>query len=85
MDICHCPVLPTKIAGTAGAGDAFAATFAAWLTRTGDICSAQRAATFNASSVIGFADTESGLLELNATEQVLASRNGELPITTWPL
>lgn len=84
-DIRHCPVLPTDIAGTAGAGDAFAATFAAWLTRTGDIAEAQRAATFNASSVIGFADTQSGLLALGALEPFLASRHGELPIATWPL
>lgn len=84
-DIHHCPVLPTTIAGTAGAGDAFASTFAAWLVKTGDICAAQRAATFNASSVIGFADTQSGLLAQNVAEQVLASRNGELPITSWPL
>ena len=84
-EIYHCPVLPTRIAGTAGAGDAFASTFSAWLVKTVDICAALRAATYNASSVIGFADTQSGLLAQNAIEQFLASRHDELPITTWPL
>ena len=84
-DIYHCPVLPTTIAGTAGAGDAFASTFAAWLVKTGDVCAAQRAATYNASSVIGFADTQSGLLELNAIEEFLEAGQDKLPITTWPL
>ncbi len=84
-EIHHCPVLPTTIAGTAGAGDAFASTFAAWLTRTGDIRAAQRAATYNASSVIGFADTQSGLLQLRAIDQFLASCGGDLSITTRAL
>ena len=82
-DIRHCQVLPTEIAGTAGAGDAFAATFAALLVKTGDISTAQRAATYNASSVIGFADTQSGLLELKDVEKFLASPPTELRTTAW--
>lgn len=82
-EIRHCPVLPVEIAGTAGAGDAFAATFAALLVKTGDISTAQRAATYNASSVIGFADTQSGLLELKDVEKFLASPPTELRTTAW--
>lgn len=84
-DIHHCPALPATIAGTAGAGDAFASTFAAWLAETDDTHAALRAATSNAASVIEFADTQSGLLPRNQIEQFLALPHSDLPIATWPL
>lgn len=81
----HCPILPTKVAGTAGAGDAFASTFAAWLTRTGDVSAALRSASFNASSVIGFADTQTGLRRQNDVDQFLASKGNVTSISEWEI
>lgn len=52
----------SHVVGTAGAGDAFASTFAAWLTQSGSVEQAMDAATFNAASVIGYVDTQTGLM-----------------------
>lgn len=64
---------PAEVAGTAGAGDAFASTFAAWLTETGSAEAALDAAAINAASVIGAVDTQTGLLGRGDLEVRLAA------------
>ncbi|WP_045835833.1 carbohydrate kinase family protein [Hyphomicrobium sp. 99] len=49
-------------AATTGAGDAFSATFACYLTETKDPARALSAAAINAASVVKFIDTQTGLL-----------------------
>lgn len=83
-EITHCPNLPTRVAGTAGAGDAFASTLALFIADHQTIAEAMLAASINAASVIGFPDTQSGLLgreELNAR---IARIKREHALKTWP-
>lgn len=58
----HCPPFLVKAAGTAGAGDAFAGTLAAWIARGQAPGEALEAASLNAASVVRGIDTQSGLL-----------------------
>jgi ribokinase len=81
----HCPVVPGPVAGTAGAGDAFVATFAAFSTLDGDVGGALQRATLNAGSVIRHPDTQSGLLSGAALDAAFAANAGALPIRHWPL
>lgn len=66
--ICHegsihfCPALPAEVLGTAGAGDAFASTFAAQQALGQSAENAAMLAAINAASVVGRIDTQSGLL-----------------------
>ncbi len=83
-EILFCPALEAEVAGTAGAGDAFAATFAAFLAlgRSGE--AALRAATINAASVVSHVDTQTGLMQREALEaQLLAAKDPS--IRKWPL
>jgi ribokinase len=62
------PAEKAMVVGTAGAGDAFASTFAAMTAQGATDADALRAAAFNAASVVSHADAQSGLLtsdELN--------------------
>ncbi len=83
-DILFCPALEAEVAGTAGAGDAFAATFAAFLAlgRSGE--EALRAATINAASVVGHVDTQTGLMQREALEARLLAPE-DPPIRKWTL
>jgi ribokinase len=83
--ILHCPVLETKVAGTAGAGDAFNATFSAWLAMGRSPEEALRAAALNAGSVVGHVDTQTGLLGREEIERRLAGSEAALPVRRWPL
>ncbi len=65
------PTLPTAVAGTAGAGDAFASTFASQFVAYGDVERALKAATLNASSVVAYVDTQSGLLSAEAIDNAI--------------
>ncbi len=58
------PAVPAEVAGTAGAGDAFASTFSAYLTEGQPIEAAAYAAALNAASVISHVDTQTGLLDV---------------------
>src|SRR4029453_2425885 len=51
--VMYCPVLKTKVAGTAGAGDAFSSTFSAYVAMGRPAEEALRAAAINAGSVVG--------------------------------
>jgi ribokinase len=83
--ILYCPVLECKVAGTAGAGDAFSATFAALLALGRGPQEALRAATINAGSVVGHVDTQSGLLIRTALEERLRASADDLKVRSWPL
>ncbi|WP_259780131.1 carbohydrate kinase family protein [Aestuariispira ectoiniformans] len=75
--ICHdgnihfCPSLPVTVRGTAGAGDAFASTFAAQQALGQDAETAAKLAAINAASVVGRIDTQSGLLRADALAEKL--------------
>jgi ribokinase len=81
-EVLFCPALETEVAGTAGAGDAFAATFAAFLAlgRSRDV--ALKAATINAASVIAHVDTQTGLMLREAIEERLSS-SSDLALRKW--
>jgi len=81
----HCPALATEIAGTAGAGDAFIATFAAYHAQGRGVEAAIRAATINAASVMGHVDTQTGLLTAAALEARLPDAAKTLPLRAWPI
>lgn len=84
-EIFHCPAAKCKVVGTAGAGDAFASTLTAYLALGRSPGEALRAGTMNAASVIGYVDTQSGLLGLDALEGALADPSQSLAVRRWPL
>lgn len=83
-EILFCPALEAEVAGTAGAGDAFAATFAALFALGRPSQVALKAATINAASVVSHVDTQTGLMRSEALEKRL-SANSELPLRKWSL
>jgi len=58
------PTIKAKVAGTAGAGDAFCSTLSAALAEGLDPETALRQASINAASVVSHLDTSTGLLTL---------------------
>jgi ribokinase len=81
-EIVFSPALETKIVGTAGAGDAFGATLATYLTFGRRIDEAVYAATINSASVVGHVDTQTGLLRRYLLDQKIAE--GQPTIRRWP-
>ena len=61
------PNVPTEVAGTAGAGDAFCSTIAACLLEGMNPEEALLDAALNASSVVSVVDTTAGLLDVEET------------------
>lgn len=84
-EVLYCPSIEATVAGTAGAGDAFGATFTAYAAQGRTPEDALRAATLNAAAVVGHVDTQSGLLTYAALEQQRVARSGHLPIQRWAL
>ena len=82
--VVYCPAVETTVAGTAGAGDAMAATFAAFVALGRPVEVALKAATLNAASVVAYIDTQSGLLRRDALEGRLAARS-DLRLREWNL
>jgi ribokinase len=82
-EIIFSPALQSNIVGTAGAGDAFGATLTAYLALGYGIDEAVKAATVNSASVVGYVDTQSGLLRRQDLDQKVAA---EQPgVRRWPL
>jgi len=74
-EILFMPALETDVASTSGAGDAFAATFAAYKAIGASTAEALQAAAVNAASVVSHVDTQTGLLSRSA----IADRVAALP------
>ena len=81
----YCPTLPADVHGTAGAGDAFASTFATLVTLGESTNDALLGASLNAASVVGFVDTQTGLLERDELVKRRASIDGGSLIRRWKL
>jgi ribokinase len=82
--VVYCPaLLLAQVASTAGAGDAFSATFAAYVGLGRPPEDALRAATLNAASVVGHVDTQTGLLKREALDHRLAAEAERLPVQQW--
>jgi ribokinase len=81
--ILFCPVLETKVAGTAGAGDAFNGTFTAYVAMGRPAEEALRAAAVNAGSVVGHTDTQTGLLAREVIDRRLAEAKAPLKVRIW--
>ena len=72
-EILFAPALKSKVVGTAGAGDAFAATFTSYVALGRPIEQALRAAAINSASVVGHIDTQTGLLRRRELDRRLAT------------
>lgn len=83
--ILHCPTAPVEVVGTAGAGDAFCSTFAAYITAAAPIEQAAIAATVNAASVVTRLDTQSGLLRRKDLEERAAQFSSKVRLRHWSL
>ncbi|WP_083567182.1 carbohydrate kinase family protein [Hyphomicrobium sp. CS1GBMeth3] len=81
----YCSTQETHVAGTAGAGDAFVATFAAYVSEGNAPDTALKAATINASAVLGYVDTQTGLLRRSDLEAHLARKIETPNVIEWPL
>jgi ribokinase len=81
----YCPAHEAQVAGTAGAGDAFVSTFAAYAAGGGTAETALRAASLNAAAVLGFVDTQSGLLRHQVIDTYLAGKNETPNVIEWAL
>ena len=84
-EIVYCPSLPVDVVGTAGAGDAFTATFTALFANGASLSDAMQYAATNASSVVQFADTQSGLLSRDALETEKRVKASLMKLQTWKL
>lgn len=84
-EVLHCPVAPTEVAGTAGAGDAFAATFSSFMALDHPPAEALQAAAINSASVVKYVDTQTGLLHRGELAARLAEAARVLPVRRWPL
>ncbi len=82
-EIIFCPSLATKVVGTAGAGDAFTSTFTAMYANGIMPGEALQYAATNASSVVEFADTQSGLLGWTPLLNALTLSKDRLPLSRW--
>jgi ribokinase len=72
-------------AATTGAGDAFSATFACYLSKTKDVVRALSAAVLNAASVVQSVDTQSGLLTQTALEKELERAAASSSVYSWSI
>jgi len=83
-EILFCPALPAHVVGTAGAGDAFASTFAVSIASGSTAEEAVLAASVNATGVLRFVDAQSGLLRRPEMEKRIAEARKAVRISRWP-
>lgn len=83
--VMHCPAPPVEVVGTAGAGDAFCATFAAYMAEQALVEQATLAAAANAASVVTRIDTQSGLLRRKDLEERVTQLRSSLQLRSWKL
>jgi len=83
--VLHCPAPRVEVVGTAGAGDAFCATFAAYTAEAAPVELAVLAASANAASVVTRIDTQSGLLRREDLEARVKALRGSLRLRSWKL
>jgi ribokinase len=81
--IMYCPVVEARVAGTAGAGDAFNSTFTAYVALGSPPEDALRAAAINSAAVVGHVDTQSGLLTRDEINSRLAREMDKLNVRIW--
>ena len=81
--IWHCPAAPTTVAGTAGAGDAFAATLATYLSAGRKVEEAMRAASINAAAVVAHIDTQTGLMTRALLDAAVVAASSTLSVQFW--
>ena len=81
--ILHCPAPTVNVAGTAGAGDAFSSTFAAYIAQSATAEEAALNAATNAASVIMHLDTQTGLLRRGELEARAAGLRKTLKVRHW--
>jgi len=83
--IYFCPAVEAVVAGTAGAGDAFATTYAAFVACGQPPGTALRAASINAGAVLGHVDTQTGLMRRADLEAQIGKFTERLNVMSWPL
>ena len=83
--VIHCPIVPTDVAGTAGAGDAFAATLAGYLALGCPLEESVHAAAINAGSVVTLIDAQGGLLNRVEIDTRAVAMSKDIDVTTWRL
>ncbi len=79
----HCPAVPVEIVGTAGAGDAFNATFAAFILMGASVDEAAIAAAINSASVVTHLDTQTGLLRHEELASRIAKERAAMRLRHW--
>jgi ribokinase len=84
-DILYCPTVHTKVAGSAGAGDSFAAAFSTFLALKRPLDDALKAAALNAAAVVAHVDTQTGLLHKSDMETRLAQHSASLAVRRWKM
>ena len=82
-EIAYCPSLASNVVGTTGAGDAFTSTFTSLFASGAELGEALQYAATNASSVVGFADTQSGLLDREALQAAVLANITKIPVSSW--
>lgn len=82
--IYHCPILKTEVKGTAGAGDSFTSTSGALLASGMSPSQVLPRAAINASSVVSFVDTQTGLLSAQELDKRYARYKDELKVEFYP-
>ncbi len=80
----HCPILKTEVKGSAGAGDSFTSTSGLQLAAGTEPAKALQLASINASSVVEYVDTQTGLLSMDELKKRLKIHVDKLPIQFWP-
>jgi len=84
-EIVHASPKLVEVAGTAGAGDAFVSTFAGFTAMGASLDKALKAASLNAAAVVGYVDTQTGLLTQAKVEELLASEGDAMRIRRWQI